>query len=115
MKIDLAPWKGFVYLQWFMNDEHHTTTPPVTSQTRSLEQRLARRPQVLARFRRIADMMDQAITEGCTADEAEAQAVEQIRHLGRDLMSDWAAEKQRPSLAVARLEHPGASQHAKKK
>ena len=89
---------------------------PVQKQNEtSLDARFTKRPHVYARLRQIADMMDQAITEGCTADEAEAQAVEQIRHLGRDLMNDWAAEKLRNSLAVARLEHPGASQHAKKK
>jgi hypothetical protein len=60
-------------------------------------------------------MMDQAIVAGCTADEAEAQAVAQIRHLGRDLLHDWAQEKQQHSLAAARLEHPQASQHVKKK
>ncbi len=59
-------------------------------------------------------MMDHAIAQGCTADQAEAQAVEQIRYLGRDLLSDWAQEKQQPSLAAARLAHPKASQHAKK-
>ena len=89
---------------------------PVPKQNQeSLDARFAKRPHAYARLRQIADMMDQAINEGCTADEAEVQAVEQIRHLGRDLLSDWAQEKQRHSLAAARREHPQASQHAKKK
>jgi len=94
-----------------MNDEL-----PLPKQTApSLDARFASRPAAYARLQQIADMMDQAIADGCTADEAEAQAVEQIRHLGRDLLSDWAQEKQRHSLAAARLQHPQASPHVKKK
>jgi hypothetical protein len=98
-----------------MNDEHLTDTPSVTPDRRTLEQRLARRPQVLARLHRIADLMDQAIAEGCTADEAEARAIEQVRLLGRELLEDWAQEKQLHSLAQARVEHPQAIKHIKKK
>ncbi len=98
-----------------MNDERNTTTPPVTPETRSLEQRLARRPQVLARFRSIADMMDQAIAEGCTADEAETRAIARLQQLGSELLGDWAQEKQEHSLAQARTLHPNAIKHIKKK
>jgi hypothetical protein len=94
-----------------MNDE----LPDRKQNEASLDARFAQRPHAYARLRQIADMMDQAIAQGCTADEAEAQAVEQIRHLGRDLLSDWAQEKQQHSLEAARLKHPQASQHVKKK
>lgn len=94
-----------------MNDELPVPKPKEAS----LDARFAKRPQAYARLRQIADMMDQAIAQGSTADEAEAQAVEQLRHLGRDLLSDWAQEKQQHSLAAARREHPQASQHVKKK
>lgn len=94
-----------------MNDE----LPVQKRNEASLDARFARRPHAYARLRRIADMMDQAIAEGCTADEAEAQAVEQIRHLGRDILSDWAQEKQQHSLAAAQREHPKARKHIKKK
>ena len=98
-----------------MHDEPLSNTPPATPKVRSLEQRLARRPHVLARFRRIADMMDQAIAEGCTADEAETRAIEQLQQLGGELLGDWAQEKQDHSLAQARTTHPKAIQHIKKK
>lgn len=94
-----------------MNHELPILKPNETS----LDARFAKRPHAYARLRQIADMMDHAIGEGCTADEAEAQAVEQLRNLGRDLLSDWAQEKQQHSLAAARLAHPQASQHVKKK
>ena len=95
----------------FMNDEHQQ----VTGERVSLEQRLARRPHVLARFHSIADLMDQSLAAGCTADEAEARAIEQVRQLGRELLGDWAQEQQDGSLARARTEHPQAIKHIKKK
>ena len=94
-----------------MNDE----LPLPKQNDASLDVRFAMRPHAYARLRQIADMMDQAITQGCTADQAEARAVEQIRHLGQVLLKDWAQEKQQHSLAAAQLEHPKASLHLKKK
>ena len=94
-----------------MNDEHTTAR----SDTRSLEQRLAGRPQVLARFHCIADMLDQSLAAGCTADDAEARAIEQVRQLGQELIGDWAQEKQAASLGRARSQHPQAIKHIKKK
>jgi hypothetical protein len=94
-----------------MNDEHKQ----VTGNKVSLEQRMARRPRVLARFHSIADMMDQAVAAGCTADEAEDRAIEQVRQLGGELLGDWAQEQQSGSLARAREQHPQAIKHIKKK
>lgn len=94
-----------------MNDEHKQ----VTGDKVSLEQRMAKRPHVLARFHAIADMLDQAVAAGCTADEAEDRAIEQVRQLGRELMGDWAQEQQAGSLARARRQHPQAIKHIKKK
>ena len=94
-----------------MNDEHRQ----VTGDKVSLEQRMAQRPQVLARFHAIADMLDQAVAAGCTADEAETRAIQQVQHLGRELLGDWAQEQQAGSLARARAQHPQAIKHIKKK
>ena len=98
-------------MKWFMNDEHiHATGNQI-----SLEQRMAKRPHVLARFHSIADIMDQAVAAGCMADEAEERALEQVRQLGRELLGDWAQEQQDGSLARARNQHPQAIKHIKKK
>lgn len=94
-----------------MNDGHRQ----VTGDKVSLEQRMAKRPQVLARFHAIADMLDQSLAAGCTADDAEARAIEQVRQLGRELLGDWAQEKQTASLVRARSQHPRAIKHVKKK
>jgi len=80
-----------------------------------LDARFASRPQVYARLQKIADMMDQALTEGCTADEAEARAIEQIQKLGGELLGDWASETQPRSVAESQRENPLAIKHIKKK
>ena len=92
-----------------MNDELSS------KQGRSLDERFKSRPQVYARLQQIADMMDKAMAEGCTADQAEAMTVEQIRKLGGELLKDWAEEKHTRSVEQAQQEHPQAIRHAKKK
>jgi L-serine deaminase len=94
-----------------MNEE----IPKPTKSSSSLDERFASRPQVYARLQKIADLMDQAITEGCTADEAEARAMEQIQKLGRELLGDWASEKQQRSVTESQRENPSAIKHIKKK
>ncbi len=93
-----------------MNDEL-----PSNPIRRSLDERFESRPQVYARLQRIADMMDQAIAQGATADQAEALAIEQIQKLGQEVLSDWARENQQQCLEQARAKHPQAIKHTKKK
>jgi hypothetical protein len=94
----------------FMNDElRHCNEPK-----QSLDERFAKRPHTRARLHQIADMVDQAIAEGCSADEAEERAIEQIQKLGRELLTDWAEEKQERCLEQARRQYPQASRHKKK-
>jgi ribosomal protein L29 len=80
-----------------------------------LDERFASRPQVYERLQKIADMMDQAIIDGCTADEAEARTIEQIQKLGGELLGDWANEKQQHSVRESQRENPSAIKHIKKK
>ena len=94
-----------------MNDE----LPNQDKSPTPLEVRFASRPQVYARLQQIADMMDQAIAEGCGADEAEARAIEQIQKLGGELLGDWAHEKQQRSVLESQRENPSAVKHIKKK
>src|SRR6266481_2711685 len=62
-----------------MNDE----LPNSPQHKVSLDARFSSRPHVHRRLHQIADMMDQAIAEGATADEAEALVNEQLLRLGR--------------------------------
>jgi len=94
-----------------MNEEPPNNKKPLVP----LEVRFAARPQVYERLQKIADMMDQAIAEGCTADEAETLAMEQIQKLGGELLGDWAREKQQHSVAESQRENPSAIKHIKKK
>jgi hypothetical protein len=94
-----------------MNEELPNNKKPLLP----LDARFASRPQVYTRLQKIADMMDQALLEGCTADEAEALAMEQIQKLGGELLGDWASEKQQRSVAESQRENPSAIKHIKKK
>ena len=94
-----------------MNEE----IPKIRKCPAPLDERFASRPQVYERLQKIADMMDQAMVEGCTADEAEALAMEQIQKLGGELLGDWASEKQQRSVAESQRENPSAIKHIKKK
>jgi hypothetical protein len=79
-----------------------------------LDQRFATRPHLRQRLLGIADMIDQAVAEGCTVHEAEARAVEQIRKLGQELLKDWA-EKAAPQFrARAQAENPKLIDYGKK-
>lgn len=80
-----------------------------------LDARFASRPEVRERLHEIADMMDKAIEEGATADEAEAMAIEQLQQLGAAVLTDWARAKQALSLSQAQQENPSAIRHIKKK
>lgn len=94
-----------------MNDE----LPKKKKSRPPLDVRFASRPEVYERLQQIADMMDGAIAEGCTADEAEVRAMEQIQKLGGELLGDWASEKQEHSVRQSQRENPSAIKHIKKK
>jgi hypothetical protein len=81
----------------------------------SLDQRYADRPQLRRRLLRIADMIDQAIAEGCTADQAEARAIEQIRQLGNEVLTDWARRSEQDAVAKAQASEPKLQPYRKKK
>jgi hypothetical protein len=94
-----------------MNDE----LPRKVKSELPLDARFASRPHVRARLHAIADMMDQAIAEGATADEAEEMAIEQLRELGGDVLTDWAQQKQAESMSKMQKEDPSVIRHIKKK
>ena len=80
----------------------------------SLDARFAARPHTAARLHAIADLMDEAIAQGATADEAEEIAITQLRTLGADLLTDWARTWHDQSISAARAQHPGAIKDSKK-
>lgn len=94
-----------------MNDELHKSNQP----PRSLDERFAKRPHTYRRLQQIADLMDEAVANGATADQAEEMALEQIQKLGGELLRDWAQASHEQALEQARREHPQSSKHIKKK
>ena len=82
---------------------------------KTLDERFANRPHTYWRLQEIADQMDQAITNGATADEAEAMAIGQLQKLGGEMLADWAEAKQQDALKRARTKHPKSIKHIKKK
>ena len=59
-------------------------------QTRSLDACFADKPHLRQRLLEISDMIDTLVAHGCTAHEAEAKAIEQIRKLGNGILTEWA-------------------------
>ena len=80
----------------------------------SLDQRFATRPHLRRRLLMIADTIDQAVTEGCTAHEVEARAIEQMRKLGQEVLTDWAEKGEPQFRAQAQADHPKLIDYGKK-
>ena len=93
----------------------NTELPNSNPKEQSLDQRLAHRPRLRQRFLAIADMIDQAVAEGCTAHEAEARAIEQIRKLGQEVLTDWAEKAEPQARQRAQAENPKLIHYGKKK
>lgn len=80
----------------------------------TLDQRYAARPQLRRRLFALADLLDQLVAEGCTAHEAEARALPQIRQLGNELITDWAQKAEAAARQKALSEHPDLGPYGKK-
>jgi hypothetical protein len=112
--LGLEPWEGFVYLEWFMNDEQ--TKPTLISLSRRpLEDRLAHRPAVLARLHQLADTLDQSAGDNSTADQAEERVIVQVRQLSLEVLEQWAYEANVHTQAQVKAQHPSAIHNGKKK
>lgn len=82
---------------------------------KSLDERFADKPRTRQRLFEMADLIDKLVAEGCTADEAEARAIEEIRKLGNGLLTDWAETAERSAVTKARLQNPKLQPYRKKK
>ena len=94
------------------NDLHHTNQ---NQNEPSLDERFADKPHLRRRLLGIADMIDQAVAEGCSAHEAEARAIEQIRKLGQAVLSQWAEKAEPEARKQAQAENPKLINYGKKK
>ena len=97
-----------------MNDERSKPNPSGPPRL-PLEQRLAHRPEVLARLHQIADTLEQSVGDDCTADQAEDRVTAQVRQLAQEVLTQWAHEANAHTQAHVRARQPAALQHGKKK
>jgi hypothetical protein len=81
---------------------------------RSLEVRLAQRPELRARLDRILDMLDHSVADGCDAHAAEERVIGQQRQLGQEVLGQWAQEANAQAQSQVPAHHPQASAHGKK-
>jgi hypothetical protein len=93
-----------------MNDEHSSK-----KRHGSLDQRLAKDPQLLEKFHQIADLREQLIAQGLSMDEVESRVMGKIRALGKELLGGIAQEKSEASTAEVLRKNPSAIKHRKKK
>jgi hypothetical protein len=97
-----------------MNDELLKPSKP-TPLRRPLDERLANRPEVLARLHQLADTLDQSAGDDCTADQAEERVSVQVRQLALEVLAQWAHEANAHTQTQVRAQHPSAISHGKKK
>ena len=88
--------------------------PKKNSQSKNLDERLARFPEMYERMQKITDQMEESIAKGMSADEAEEIAIGQINELGKAWMTDWARAQQDRSVSEVQREIPKAIKHVKK-
>jgi len=81
----------------------------------SLDERFADKPHVRQRLLEIADMIDELVAQGCSAQEAEARAIEEIRKLGNGILTEWAHKSESAAVAKARAQDPKLQLYRKKK
>lgn len=97
-----------------MNDEP-AASPCISQTDRTLEERLAHRPELQARLHHLLDTLDQSVADGSDAHAAEERVIQELRQLGQEFLGRWAHEADAQAQAQVRAQHPQASQHGKKK
>ena len=95
-----------------MNNELPSELP---NRPRSLDACFADKPHMKRRLFEISDMVDELVAQGCSAHEAEARALEQIRKLGNGVLTDWAEKSEQAAQAKARADNPKLQPYRKKK
>jgi hypothetical protein len=94
-----------------MNHELPSESDP---KPRSLDELFADKPHTRERLVGIGELIDRLIAEGCTADEAESRAIEQVRKLGQGLLVDWGEKAEQSSVQKARSQDPALRPYRKK-
>ena len=94
-----------------MNSELPSEFP---KRDRTLDECFADKPHMRQRLLEIADMIDTLVAQGCTAHEAEARAIQEIRKLGQGILTEWAEKSEQAAVAKARAKDPKVQNYGKK-
>lgn len=94
-----------------MNSERPFSQP---KPSRSLDECFADKPHLRQRLWEISDMIDSLVAQGCTAHEAEAKAIEQLRKLGNGILTEWAQKTESAAVTKARANDPKLRPYRKK-
>ena len=81
----------------------------------SLDERFADKPHMRRRLLEIADLLDELVAQGCTAHEAEARAIQEIRKLGQGILTEWAEKSEAAAVVQARAQDRSSARTEKKK
>jgi hypothetical protein len=81
----------------------------------SLDERFADKPHLRERLLEIANLIDESVAQGCTAHEAEARAIEEIRKLGNTILREWAGKSEPAAVTKARAQDTRLQPYRKKK
>ncbi len=95
---------GGVYLERFMN--HELPSGQREPALRNLDECYADKPHLRQRLIEISDMIDALVAQGSSAHEAEARAIEQIRRVGKGILTEWAEKSEAAAVAKARAGDP---------
>ena len=79
-----------------------------------LDECYADKPHLRQRLIEISDMIDALVAQGSSAHEAEARAIEQIRRVGKGILTEWAEKAEAAAVAKARAGDPALRSYRKK-
>src|SRR4051812_18244553 len=94
-----------------MKNEHPCNS---SAPARSLDERLAEHPELAEKLHGLMDEMEGSLARGARADEVEDRLHEQVRGVGLQAFTDWAARAQEQTCSQTPAQFPGAVKHAKK-
>ncbi len=82
-------------------------------ETRDLMARLERQPHLKARFEALLDIAESATGEYIVADEVEECLINEINHLGNEILNNWAVSQEAKIRTSLTLGKP-TKKHSKK-
>jgi len=78
-------------------------------------ERLKEHPVLKARFESILDLAENNSGNVIKADDAEQQAIIEVRNLGNEILQDWAIQRVEASVNELKAEEKNLKGHGKKK